>query len=172
VEAHAGEVLELRGDEALGVSGSYGRSMTSGDASQADGRFQRGRRWAARHDLILVVAAGMLAIVVVDGQGVRGMPTPELLLGWPPAAVVLVWLYRALRSPQERRLDAAGATVARAVGLGLQTAVGFGILVSGLVTPPAITSPGLAAWTLGCALMVHWWRTHAPKTSSSSARST
>src|SRR4051812_39569977 len=99
--------------------------MTSGDASRADGRFKRGRRWAVRHELALVVAGGMLAIAVVDGQGVRGMPTPELLLGWPAAAVVLVWLHHALRSPKERRLGAAGATLARAVGLGLQTAVGF-----------------------------------------------
>jgi hypothetical protein len=41
--------------------------MTDGDASQADGRFERGRRWAARHELVHVVAGGMLAIVFVDG---------------------------------------------------------------------------------------------------------
>jgi hypothetical protein len=76
------------------------------------------------------------------------MPTPALLLGWPAAAVVLVWLHHALRSPQERHLGAAGATLARAVGLGLQTAVGFSILVSGVVTPPSINTPGLAAWGL------------------------
>jgi hypothetical protein len=135
--------------------------MTSGDASRADGRFERGRRWALRHELLFVIAGGMLAIVVVDGQDVRGLPTPDLLLGWPVVAVVLVWLHQALTRPEERRLSAAGATLARALGVGLQTAVGFGIFVSGLVTPPSITSPGLAAWGLGCAVMVRWWRPHA-----------